>query len=150
MVSLSRLSEGLDAEVSVKLEYLNPGGSVKDRIGVAMIDAAERDGLRAVGTDRSGSVACPRERVEIPIQHSAAAKGAAVPALLEACGAPGAEVVACGDHLNDLSLFAAATRSVAPANAHPEVLEVATEVVGSNDEDGIVRFLLDSHLRSAL
>jgi cysteine synthase A len=45
MVSLSRLADGLEAEVSVKLEYLNPGGSVKDRIGVAMIDAAERDGL---------------------------------------------------------------------------------------------------------
>jgi cysteine synthase A len=45
MVTLSRLGEGLAGEVSVKLEYLNPGGSVKDRIGVAMIDAAERDGL---------------------------------------------------------------------------------------------------------
>jgi hydroxymethylpyrimidine pyrophosphatase-like HAD family hydrolase len=49
-----------------------------------------------------------------------------------------------------ISLFAAATRSVAPANAHPSVLEAATDVVGSNDEDGIVRYLLDSHLRSAL
>jgi len=45
LVSLSRLAEGLGAEVCVKLEYLNPGGSVKDRIGVAMIDAAEREGL---------------------------------------------------------------------------------------------------------
>ena len=45
MVALSRLGEGLPGEVCVKLEYLNPGGSVKDRIGVAMIDAAERDGL---------------------------------------------------------------------------------------------------------
>ncbi len=45
MVSLGRLSEGLAGDVSAKLEYLNPGGSVKDRIGVAMIDAAERDGL---------------------------------------------------------------------------------------------------------
>jgi cysteine synthase A len=45
MVSFSRLGEGLGAEICVKLEYLNPGGSVKDRIGVAMIDAAERDGL---------------------------------------------------------------------------------------------------------
>jgi Cof subfamily protein (haloacid dehalogenase superfamily) len=87
---------------------------------------------------------------EITVQHRAAAKGAAVPALLEACGFPGAEVVACGDHLNDLSLFAAAARSVAPANAHPAVLEAATEVVGSNEEDGIVRFLLDGHLWSAL
>ncbi len=44
MVALRRLAEGLGAEISVKLEYFNPGGSVKDRIGVAMIDAAEEDG----------------------------------------------------------------------------------------------------------
>ncbi len=47
MVALRRLGEGLGAEVVAKLEYLNPGGSVKDRIGVAMIDAAERNGSLA-------------------------------------------------------------------------------------------------------
>ncbi|HEX5956031.1 MAG TPA: cysteine synthase A [Solirubrobacterales bacterium] len=45
LVRLRRMAEGLGGEVVAKLEYLNPGGSVKDRIGVAMIDAAERDGL---------------------------------------------------------------------------------------------------------
>ncbi|HEX3173710.1 MAG TPA: cysteine synthase A [Solirubrobacterales bacterium] len=45
LVALRRLGEGLPGEVCAKLEYFNPGGSVKDRIGVAMIDAAERDGL---------------------------------------------------------------------------------------------------------
>src|SRR3954449_7881628 len=45
LVSLRRMGEGLGAEVCAKLEYFNPGGSVKDRIGAAMIDAAERDGL---------------------------------------------------------------------------------------------------------
>jgi cysteine synthase len=45
LVALRRLGEGLTAEVVAKLEGLNPGGSVKDRIGVAMIDAAEREGL---------------------------------------------------------------------------------------------------------
>src|SRR5207237_5573221 len=45
LVRLGRLGEGLAGDVCVKLEYFNPGGSVKDRIGVAMIDAAERDGL---------------------------------------------------------------------------------------------------------
>ena len=45
LVRLPRLAEDLDAEVVAKLEYFNPGGSVKDRIAVAMIDAAERDGL---------------------------------------------------------------------------------------------------------
>ena len=44
LVTLSRMGEGLPGEVVAKLEYLNPGGSVKDRIGVAMIDAAEREG----------------------------------------------------------------------------------------------------------
>ncbi len=45
LVAMRRLGEGLEAELVGKLEYLNPGGSVKDRIGVAMIDAAEREGL---------------------------------------------------------------------------------------------------------
>jgi cysteine synthase A len=45
LVALTRLGEGVGAEVVAKLEYLNPGGSVKDRIGVAMIDAAEAEGL---------------------------------------------------------------------------------------------------------
>jgi cysteine synthase A len=45
MVSFRRLTSGLDAEVIGKLEAYNPAGSVKDRVGVAMIEAAERDGL---------------------------------------------------------------------------------------------------------
>jgi len=45
LVAMRRLGDRLGAELVAKLEYLNPGGSVKDRIGVAMIDAAERDGL---------------------------------------------------------------------------------------------------------
>lgn len=44
MVQLERLGEGLGGQVCAKLEYFNPGGSVKDRIGVAMIDAAEAAG----------------------------------------------------------------------------------------------------------
>ena len=44
-VALGRLARGTGAEIVAKLEYLNPGGSVKDRIGVSMLDAAEREGL---------------------------------------------------------------------------------------------------------
>ena len=43
-VSNIEKSEGLKARVIVKLEYFNPGGSVKDRIALAMIEAAERSG----------------------------------------------------------------------------------------------------------
>ena len=49
LVRLSRLGQGLGAELVAKLESLNPGGSVKDRIGVAMIDAAEREGALEPG-----------------------------------------------------------------------------------------------------
>jgi len=45
LVLLDRLADGLAGQVCAKLEYFNPGGSVKDRIGVAMIDAAEEEGL---------------------------------------------------------------------------------------------------------
>ncbi len=44
LLELKRLGEGLGATVLAKLENLNPGGSVKDRIGLAMIEAAEREG----------------------------------------------------------------------------------------------------------
>ena len=49
LVRLNRISDETGAEVLGKLESLNPGGSVKDRIGLAMIEAAERDGLIAPG-----------------------------------------------------------------------------------------------------
>jgi cysteine synthase A len=44
LVRLRRITQGLHAEIVVKCEFFNPLSSVKDRIGVAMIDAAEREG----------------------------------------------------------------------------------------------------------
>jgi cystathionine beta-synthase len=44
IVRLDRISRDVPGTILAKLEYLNPGGSVKDRIGLAMIEAAERDG----------------------------------------------------------------------------------------------------------
>ncbi len=50
LVRLNRLSEGLGAEILLKLEFFNPAKSVKDRIGLAMIEAAEKAGLLKKGT----------------------------------------------------------------------------------------------------
>jgi cystathionine beta-synthase len=49
LVRLERVTEGIECEVLAKLEMLNPGYSVKDRIGLRMIEAAERDGLLKPG-----------------------------------------------------------------------------------------------------
>ncbi len=50
LVRLNRVAQGARGEVVVKLESLNPAASVKDRIGLAMIEAAERDGQLKPGT----------------------------------------------------------------------------------------------------
>jgi cystathionine beta-synthase len=51
IVRLDRISRDVPAQILAKLEFLNPGGSNKDRIGLAMIEAAERDGkLKPGGT----------------------------------------------------------------------------------------------------
>jgi cystathionine beta-synthase len=51
LVKVSRLADGIKATILAKMESHNPGGSVKDRIGIAMIEAAERDGrLKPGGT----------------------------------------------------------------------------------------------------
>ena len=49
LVKLNRLARNVKAQVYAKMENLNPGYSVKDRIGVAMIDAAEREGMLKPG-----------------------------------------------------------------------------------------------------
>jgi len=50
LVKLNRVTSGLGATIALKCEFFNPLGSVKDRIGAAMIGAAEKDGILTPGT----------------------------------------------------------------------------------------------------
>ena len=49
LVKLNRITQGLKATVLAKMESLNPGYSVKDRIGRSMVEAAEREGVLKPG-----------------------------------------------------------------------------------------------------
>jgi cysteine synthase A len=74
MVQLTRLlPDDLDVELYGKLEAFNPGGSVKDRIGVAMLEAAERDGLIEPG--RTTIVEATSGNTGIALAFCCAAKG---------------------------------------------------------------------------
>jgi cysteine synthase A len=73
IVQLTRMTEGLDIELFAKLEAFNPGGSVKDRIGVAMIDAAEREGRIEPG--RTTIVEATSGNTGIALAFVCAAKG---------------------------------------------------------------------------
>lgn len=160
----SRANDGTSWYVEEKRAYDDPRLALCDdllavarREEVASVVGFVRDEEAAVLTERVrdlvdgvAAVYCAQNYycpgwTEVQVQSLTAEKGMAVPAMLEAGGVAGAEVVACGDHLNDLGLFAIAARSIAPANAHPVALESATEIVGSNDDDGVVRYLLDYH-----
>ena len=67
------MPDGVDVELYGKLEAFNPGGSVKDRIGVAMLDAAERDGLIEPG--RTTIVEATSGNTGIALAFCCAAKG---------------------------------------------------------------------------
>jgi cysteine synthase A len=74
MVRLTRLvPEGVDVELYAKLEAFNPGGSVKDRIGVAMIEAAEAEGRIEPG--RTTIVEATSGNTGIALAFCCAAKG---------------------------------------------------------------------------
>ena len=49
IVRLNRVSKGLKCELAAKIERFNPGGSVKDRIGIEMIEDAEKKGFLQKG-----------------------------------------------------------------------------------------------------
>jgi hydroxymethylpyrimidine pyrophosphatase-like HAD family hydrolase len=77
----------------------------------------------------------------LTIHDRRATKDQAIRLLGERYGLSDRRLVVFGDHLNDVKMFRAAHHAVAVANAHPETKRHATQVIGPNEEDSVVRFI---------
>jgi HAD superfamily hydrolase (TIGR01484 family) len=77
----------------------------------------------------------------LEIGAAGVSKASGLAVLCERRGIDRAEVLAFGDMPNDLAMLEWAGRSIAVANAHPEVIQIADEVTASNDEGGVAQVL---------
>ncbi len=87
----------------------------------------------------SGQAIEGKEYSWIDVHHRLANKGMAIETLKIELGA--SNIICFGDNYNDLSMFKLANECYAPKNAKEEVKEVASEVIGDHDNDGVAHFL---------
>ena len=77
----------------------------------------------------------------LTIHDGRATKDQAIVHVLKVMALENAETVVFGDHLNDLGMFKIASRSLAVANAEAELKAHATDVIGTNEEDSVVKYI---------
>jgi Cof subfamily protein (haloacid dehalogenase superfamily) len=80
----------------------------------------------------------------LTIHDQRACKSKAVRTLVETTGHDLKNLTVFGDHINDIKMLQLAGKGVTVANAEPEVKAIADEVIGSNDDDAVVRYMLQS------
>ncbi len=85
----------------------------------------------------------------LSVHGAGATKAAGIKALQKAAGLEGARLVVFGDDVNDLGMFRIASHAVAVSNARPELKALAHEVIGSNQDDSVVRWLRGTGTRGA-
>ena len=81
----------------------------------------------------------------LTIHDRKATKAQAVRTLMDSLGLGSSELTVFGDDVNDLHMFAIADAGVAVANAKDELKRHASAVIGSNEEDSVVRYLLTDY-----
>jgi len=78
----------------------------------------------------------------LTIHDQKACKSKAIKTLVEMTGHDLSNLTVFGDHINDIKMFQLAGRAVAVANAEPEVKSHADDIIGSNNDDAVVKYIL--------
>ena len=81
----------------------------------------------------------------LTIHDQRACKSKAIRTLVEMTGHNLANLTVFGDHINDIKMFRLAIKAIAVANAELEVKAVADEIIGSNDDDAVVKYMLQEY-----
>ncbi|MBI5093785.1 MAG: HAD-IIB family hydrolase [Candidatus Hydrogenedentes bacterium] len=79
----------------------------------------------------------------LTLHDTKATKDQAIRALAENFGIAASQLTVFGDHMNDLGMFRIASHAVAVGNAKEELKQHATCVIGTNEEDSVVRYLVE-------
>lgn len=100
-------------------------------------------GIREELTEKVDVCALSSFPTNIEINHKQAQKGIALKNVIQQMGILPEEVAVFGDGLNDWTLFTEFSHSYAPANAVPEIKEIAGEIIGYHDEDAVGKKILE-------
>ncbi|MBI1924214.1 HAD family phosphatase [Candidatus Poribacteria bacterium] len=84
----------------------------------------------------------------LTVHDQRATKDQAIRMLMEMFGLSESELVVFGDHINDIKMFQIADQAVAVANAFAELKRHATHIIGSNQEDSVVKYIRDHWTKS--
>ena len=139
---------GIAAELGIRGEAICSNGAI-----VLDLDSGRIRRMRTIDREVEAVAAVARELAGdavsislsgpwvVEISPAGVNKASALAELCEELGIDAGDVIAFGDHLNDLPMLAWAGRAVAVANAHPDVVEIADELTATNDEDGVALVL---------
>lgn len=117
--------------------------------GMFLAAPAKLDEIRSLVSEQFGTAVSTTKTLAtfLEIMSAGVSKGTGLTLALERLSLTGEAVIALGDEESDISMFAVAGFSAAPANAGDHVKAAAHAVIGSNTEDGAARFLERNVLR---
>ena len=132
------IAESEKLHKAVYCEYDKP---LKEGGNKIVAELASEDMARSIAESFGCKLQCYRGENWYGFLPKGAGKTAAIRTLAEKCGIALHEIAAFGDDRNDMEMLEMCGTGVAVSNAVDEVLDIADEVTGSNDEDGVAVWL---------